>query len=77
MPSISGFALLALVMEHEACKNIPVISTMVIPKVLYTSENASLLVFCSHASLLLFEMNSDVFARFDKNGVEVYAQRCC
>lgn len=30
LPSISGFALLALVMEHEACKNIPVISTMVI-----------------------------------------------
>ncbi|VVB03546.1 unnamed protein product [Arabis nemorensis] len=25
LPSISGFALLALVMEHEACKNIPVI----------------------------------------------------
>jgi len=22
-------------------------------------------------------MNSDVFSRFDKNGVEVYAERCC
>lgn len=27
LPLISGFALLSLVMEHEVCKNIPVIST--------------------------------------------------
>lgn len=26
LPSISGFALLTLVMEHDVCKNIPVIS---------------------------------------------------
>ena len=26
LPSISGFALLTLIMEHEICKNIPVIS---------------------------------------------------
>lgn len=26
LPSISGFALLTLVMEHDICKNIPVIS---------------------------------------------------
>lgn len=30
LPAISGFALLALVMEHEACKHIPVISTMLV-----------------------------------------------
>lgn len=29
LPSISGFALLTLVMEHDACKNIPVISMLV------------------------------------------------
>lgn len=28
LPSISGYALLTLIMEHEACKNIPVISTI-------------------------------------------------
>lgn len=28
LPSISGFALLTLIMEHQACKNIPVISTI-------------------------------------------------
>lgn len=26
LPSISGFALLTLIMEHQVCKNIPVIS---------------------------------------------------
>ena len=26
LPAISGFALLTLIMEHEVCKNIPVIS---------------------------------------------------
>lgn len=26
LPSISGYALLTLIMEHEICKNIPVIS---------------------------------------------------
>lgn len=26
LPSISGFALLSLVMEHDICKHIPVIS---------------------------------------------------
>lgn len=26
LPSISGFALLTLIMEHDICKNIPVIS---------------------------------------------------
>lgn len=26
LPAISGFALLSLVMEHDGCKNIPVIS---------------------------------------------------
>lgn len=26
LPSISGFALLTLIMEHDSCKNIPVIS---------------------------------------------------
>lgn len=28
-PSISGFALLTLVMEHDSCKNIPVISMLI------------------------------------------------
>lgn len=28
LPSISGYALLSLIMEHEVCKNIPVISTI-------------------------------------------------
>lgn len=27
LPSISGYALLTLMMEHDNCKNIPVIST--------------------------------------------------
>lgn len=31
LPSISGFALLTLVMEHDMCKNIPVISTLPLP----------------------------------------------
>ena len=31
LPSISGYALLTLIMEHEICKNIPVIS--MIPKI--------------------------------------------
>jgi len=26
LPSISGFSLLSLIMEHDVCKNIPVIS---------------------------------------------------
>lgn len=41
LPAISGFALLALVMEHEACKNIPVISTMVIP------SSPFFIIFCN------------------------------
>lgn len=28
LPSISGYALLTLVMEHDICKNIPVISML-------------------------------------------------
>lgn len=28
LPSISGFALLTLIMEHDMCKNIPVISML-------------------------------------------------
>lgn len=28
LPSISGFALLTLIMEHDICKNIPVISKL-------------------------------------------------
>jgi len=28
LPAISGFALLSLIMEHEICKNIPVISML-------------------------------------------------
>ena len=28
LPSISGFALLTLIMEHDTCKNIPVISML-------------------------------------------------
>lgn len=28
LPSISGYALLTLIMEHDICKNIPVISTV-------------------------------------------------
>lgn len=29
LPSISGYALLTLIMEHDHCKNIPVISTVI------------------------------------------------
>ena len=29
LPSISGYALLTLIMEHEICKNIPVISMLI------------------------------------------------
>lgn len=31
LPSISGYALLSLIMEHDTCKNIPVISMLLPP----------------------------------------------
>lgn len=38
LPSISGYALLTLIMEHDICKNIPVISTLI-----YTSFSSIVL----------------------------------
>ncbi|CAN0922757.1 Two-component response regulator-like APRR5 [Linum grandiflorum] len=43
LPSISGYALLSLIMEHDLCKNIPVISTLI-----------ATLSFCCHGYGLRF-----------------------
>lgn len=56
LPSISGFALLTLVMEHDICKNIPVISmiqqgltylyiTSLFPNIILTSYMVSFFIF--------------------------------
>lgn len=34
LPSISGYPLLTLIMEHDTCKNIPVISMSLLPQLL-------------------------------------------
>lgn len=43
LPSISGFALLTLIMEHDSCKNIPVISK---------SADQNALLILSHLEML-------------------------
>ena len=41
LPSVSGYALLTLIMEHEICKNIPVISMISKINVLAAMEFSS------------------------------------
>lgn len=43
LPSISGYALLTLIMEHDICKNIPVISMISLPNVLAVTNFPTLL----------------------------------
>jgi len=38
LPSISGYALLTLIMEHDICKNIPVISMISLLNILAVTE---------------------------------------
>ena len=59
LPSISGFALLTLIMEHDVCKNIPVISEYVLlGKPFDIPCNC---IMCSYIILLV--LGSDVFTR--------------
>lgn len=61
LPSISGYALLSLIMEHEVCKNIPVISTIG-SKPSYIPSSCSKCLIC-FLHFFLFGICSDVFTR--------------